>query len=95
MWISTVKGACSSPRLSGVSEVAQSCPTTCDRMDCSPTRLLRPWDFPGKNTGVGCDFLLQEIFSTHGLDPGLLHCWQTLYCMSYKEAREVFGVVIS
>ena len=22
-----------------------------------PTRLLRPWDFPGKNTGVGCHFL--------------------------------------
>ena len=24
-----------------------------------PTRLLRPWDSPGKNTGVGCHFLLQ------------------------------------
>ena len=24
-----------------------------------PSRLLRPWDFPGKNTGVGCHFLLQ------------------------------------
>ena len=24
-----------------------------------PTRLPRPWDFPGKNTGVGCHFLLQ------------------------------------
>ena len=24
-----------------------------------PTRLLRPWDTPGKNTGVGCHFLLQ------------------------------------
>ena len=24
-----------------------------------PTRLLHPWDFPGKNTGVGCHFLLQ------------------------------------
>ena len=29
------------------SEVAQSCPTLCD-----PIRLLRPWDSPGKNTGV-------------------------------------------
>ena len=27
-----------------------------------PTRLLCPWDFPGKNTGVGCHFLLQGIF---------------------------------
>ena len=24
-----------------------------------PTRLPRPWDYPGKNTGVGCHFLLQ------------------------------------
>ena len=24
-----------------------------------PTRLLCPWDSPGKNTGVGCHFLLQ------------------------------------
>ena len=36
------------------SQVAQSCPTLCDPMDCSLTRFLRPWDFPGKNTGVGC-----------------------------------------
>ena len=26
-----------------------------------PTRLPRPWDFPGKNTGVGCHFLLQNM----------------------------------
>jgi len=32
----------------------QSCPTLCD-----PTRLPHPWDSPGKNTGVGCHFLLQ------------------------------------
>ena len=31
-------------------------------MDCKPIRLLFPWDFPGKNTGVGCHFLLQGIF---------------------------------
>ena len=30
------------------SEVAQSCPTLSDSMDCSLTRLLRPWDFPSK-----------------------------------------------
>ena len=31
--------------------------------DCIlPARLLRPWDFPGKSTGVGCHFLLQGIF---------------------------------
>ena len=38
------------------SEVAQSCLTLHDPMD---TRLLRPWDFLGKSTGVGCLFLLQ------------------------------------
>ena len=32
----------------------QLCSTLCD-----PTRLCRPWDFPGKNSGVGCHFLLQ------------------------------------
>ena len=43
-----------------------------------PTRLLRPWDSPGKNTGVGCHFLLQGIFPTQGLNRGLPHCRQTL-----------------
>ena len=37
----------------------QSCPTLCDPIDGLPTRLPRPWDSPGKNTGVGCHFLLQ------------------------------------
>ena len=41
----------------------------------SPTRLLSPWDFPAKNTGVGCHFLLQGIFSTQGSNPHLLQ-WQ-------------------
>ena len=40
-----------------------------------PARLLCPWDFPGKSTGVGCHFLLQGIFLTQGLNPHLLH-WQ-------------------
>ena len=34
----------------------------CEPMDCSPTRLLCPWDFPSKNTGVGHRFLLQGVF---------------------------------
>ena len=37
----------------------QSCPTLCDPIDGKPTRLPHPWDSPGKNTGVGCRFLLQ------------------------------------
>ena len=63
--------------------VAKSCPT-----------LATPWtvackvplsmDFPGKNTGVGCHFLLQRIFWTQELNLGLLHCRQILYRLSYK-----------
>ena len=44
--------------------VAQPCPTLCNPMD----RLLCPWDFPGKNTGASCHFLLQGIFPTQGLN---------------------------
>ena len=36
----------------------QSCPTLCDPTDSSPP-ASHPWDSPGKNTGVGCHFLLQ------------------------------------
>ena len=44
-----------------------------------PTRLLCPWDSPGKNTGVGCHALLQGIFPTQGWNPGLLRCrWMLL-----------------
>ena len=44
-------------------------------------------DSPGKNTGVGCHFLLQGIFLTQGLNPGLPHCrrirWATLVFKKY------------
>ena len=39
------------------------------------TRLLRPWNSPGKNTGMGCHTLLQGIFPTEGSNPHLMH-WQ-------------------
>ena len=44
---------------------------------------LGPWNSPGKNTGVGSHALLQGIFPTQGSNPGLLHCRQTLYQLSY------------
>ena len=47
---------------------AQSCLTLCHPMGCS---LLCPWSFPGKNTGVGCHFLLQGIYLTQGLNSSL------------------------
>ena len=49
-----------------------------------PSRLFCPWDFPGEKTGVGFHFLLQGIFPTQGLDPGLPHCRQTFYCLSHQ-----------
>ena len=52
--------------------------------ELEPTRLLSLWNFPGKSIGVGCYFLLQEIFLTQGLNLGLLHCRQTLYCLSHQ-----------
>ena len=48
------------------------------------TRPLHPWDFPGKNTGVGCHFLLQGIFPTQGLNPGLRHCRLMLYRLNHQ-----------
>ena len=43
------------------SEVAQSCPTLSDPHGLQPTRLLHPWDFLAKSTGVGCHCLLQGM----------------------------------
>ena len=41
--------------------------------DCNTSRLFCPWNFAGKNIGVGCYFLLQGIFLTQGLNACLLH----------------------
>ena len=49
-----------------------------------PTRLLCPWDSPGKNTGVGCHFPLQRIFLTQGSNPGLLYYRQILHHLSHQ-----------
>ena len=46
--------------------------------------ILCPWDFPGKNTGVGCHFLLHGIFPTQGSNLGLLHCRKILYQLSHQ-----------
>ena len=51
--------------------VAKLCPTLAIPWTV-PARLLCPWDSPGKNTKVGCYFLLQGIFPTQELNPGLV-----------------------
>ena len=58
---------------------AQLCLTLYDPMDGAPppaaslARLICPWDFPSKNTGVGCHFILQGIFPTQGSNLHPLH----------------------
>ena len=62
---------------SGISEVAQSCPTLCDLMDCA-------WNSPGQNTGEDSLSLLEGIFPTQGSNLSLPHCRQLLYCLSHQ-----------
>ena len=67
-----------------------SCPTLCDSVDSSPTRLLCPWDSPGKKSGVGCHFLLQGIFLTQESNLHLwrlLHYRQILHPLAYQRTR--------
>ena len=49
----------SSRKTSAAPKLLQSCPTLCDPIDGSPPGSHHPWDSPGKNTGVGCHFLLK------------------------------------
>ena len=61
-----------------------------DPTDCSPPC---PWDSPGKNTGVGCNALLQGSSwprdQTQGSNSHLLHCMQILYHWATKEAQHI------
>ena len=65
------------------SEVTQSCLTLCNSMNCS----LLGSSVHRQNTGVGSCSLLQGIFSTQRLNPGLPHCWQILYHLNYQRNR--------
>ena len=61
-------------------------PTLCNVMNCSPPGSSVHGDFPRKNTGVGYHLLLQLIFPTQGLNPGLLHCRRILYHLSHQRS---------
>ena len=60
-----------------------------------PPRLLCLWDYPSKSTRVGCPFFLQEIFSTQGLNLGLLHGRQMLYCLSHQGSPGIVQTIAS
>ena len=54
-----------------------------------PHGLYSPWSSPGQNTGVGSLSLLQWIFPTQGLNPGLPHCRQILYQLNHKGSPRI------
>ena len=53
--------------------ITKSCLTCCDPME--PNKLLCPWDFPGRDIGVGCHALFQGIVPTQGSNLHHLH-WE-------------------
>ena len=61
--------------------VTQSCSTFCDPMECG-YQAPPSMGFSRQEYQSGLTFLLQGIFLTQGLHPGLLHCRQSLYCLS-------------
>ena len=63
-------------------KAAQSCLTLFDPMDYT-------WNSLGQNTGVGSLSLLQGIFPTQGLNPGLPHCMWLLYQTSHKGSPRI------
>ena len=88
-----------------VSEVAQSCLTLCDLMDCSlSTRLLPLWDSPGKSTGVGChlSFQMSQLFASGGqwsfsfnISPPNEHSWLNSFRMDWLALLAVQGTLKS
>ena len=81
--------AFTAPKSTVLCVVAQSCPTLYDPMDCSPPGFSVRGDSPGKYTGMGCHALLQGIFPTQGLDPGLPHCRQSLYRLNHQGSPRI------
>ena len=67
--------------------VAQSCPTLCNPVDCSPSGSSVHGDTPGKNIRVGCP--PPGIFPTQGLNPGLSHCRWIFYCLSHQGSPRI------
>ena len=69
--------------------VAQLCLTPGDPMDCSLPVSSVHGDSPGQNPGLDCHALLQGIFPTQELNPGLLHCRQILYSLSHQGSPRI------
>ena len=76
--------------------VAESCLTLLWPHWTLPTRLLCPWDFPGKNTAVGCHFLLQGTFPTQGSNLRLfrLLLWQASSLPLSHRGSSLMGIYV-
>ena len=68
---------------------SESCSVVSDSL--RPHGLCSPWNSPGQNTGVGSLALLQGLFPTQELNPGLPHCRRILYQRSHREAQEYWS----
>ena len=69
-WVTITQSFCSKRLRCMRAQLPKSRLTLCGPLDCSPPGSSVHGDSPGKNTGVGCHFLLQGIFLTQGLNPG-------------------------
>ena len=63
-------------------------------MDCSPLGSLVHGASPGKNSEGDCHSLLQGIFLTQELIPGLPHCRQILYCLSHQGSPQTLCKIL-
>ena len=73
--------------------VTQLCLILCDPIDCTQPGSSVHGDSPGQNTAVGSLSLLQGIFPTQGLNPGLPHCGQILYSLSHQGSPRILEYV--
>ena len=60
-----------------------------EKVDLLSLTLYRPWNSTGHNTGVGSLSLLQRVFPTQGLNPGLLHCRWILHQLRHQRSPTV------
>ena len=74
--------------------VAQSCPTLCYPMDCSPPGSSVHVILQATVLGWVSHFLLQGIFPNQGSNSDLLHCGQILYHLSHQGTVEFKSIFI-
>ena len=100
--ICMTESLCCTPETITTLLIGYVCVLSCSGMSDSlqshglqPVSLLCPWDFPGKNTGVGCHFLFQGIFPIQGLNLCLLHCLVDSLPLSHLRSFKVSTISIN